>query len=423
MNRTHKGRRDFIQSSSLAALLPFMLPAGLAGTAGAAADESLKISGLKVHIIKVNSRGNWVILELATNKGLTGFGEASQGVKTITAAEQQLVRDEIKAFYEIAKNESPFAIVRYREKGFELLKKKTSRLSHTAFSAIEQALWDIQGKALGAPVYSLLGGKIRDKIKVYANINRATNDRDSNGRRPAYAFQKNAESALKAGFKAIKMAPFDEMRPLAGSSEQQIADDINHAVNCLGLVRKTIGGDIDLLVDVHSHLDERLGVEVAKRVEPLNLFWFEEPVDPEHYIKETKVISDSTARATAGGESIFGAAGFYPLVKEKALDILMPDVKYCGGILELKNIAALANLEGIAIAPHNPGGPVSTAASVQVVATLPNFSILEYAFGEVPWRAELVQPAEAFIDGYITVNGRPGLGVDMNPKTLAAHSV
>ncbi|MGC4232591.1 MAG: mandelate racemase/muconate lactonizing enzyme family protein [Niabella sp.] len=423
MNRINKSRRSFIKSSSFAACLPVISAAGIADVDCITTSDALKINGLKVHILKVNHRGNWVIVELATNKGLTGFGEASQGAKTITAIEQQQVRDEIALFYAIAKEGSPFAITRYREKGFELLKKRTSRLSHTAFSAVEQALWDLQGKALGVPVYSLLGGKIRDKIKAYANINRATNDKDGNGRRPAHAFQKNAESALKAGFKAIKMAPFDEMQPIAGSSEQQIADDIDHAINCLELVRKTIGDNVDLLVDVHSHLDEQLGVAVAKRVEPLNLYWFEEPVNPERYVKETKIISDATERATAGGESIFGTGGFYPLIKEKALDILMPDVKHCGGILELKNIAALAKLEGISIAPHNPSGPISTAASAHVVATLPNFSILEYAFGEVPWRPALIQPEEEFIDGYLTVNDRPGFGVKLNSKIIAAYSV
>lgn len=378
--------------------------------------SALVVTDVQVYILKVNQRGNWVFVELKTNKGITGLGEASHGITN--AESEQNLRQEVSSFFGFVKGESPFAIEQYRQRGWE--RARSGRSARTVFSAIEQALWDIHGKALGVPVHQLLGGKVRDRIRVYANINRATNERDANGRRPAAAFQKNAEAALKQGFKAIKMAPFDEMKALP-SSPQQIRDDIDHAVHCLEVVRKTIGNEIDLLVDVHSHLDQSLGIEVAERVKPLNLFWFEEPVNPEKYVAETKAITDATSQVIAGGESIFGREGFAPLISSKALDILMPDVKHCGGILELKYIAAMAETAGLLVAPHNPSGPVATAASIQAVAAIQNFSILEMAHGEVPWRSDLTIPSEQFVDGYVTVSDRPGLGFGLNYKEVTKH--
>jgi galactonate dehydratase len=417
-------RRNFLKSTYLGALIPLSMTT--ASKAGAKEnnlleihkDTSLVITDINVHVVKVNQRGNWVIVELKTNKGITGLGEASHGTVGTTGDGQQSIQKELADFFELVKGTSSFSVEQYRQRGWA--QAQAGRTSHTAFSAIEQALWDINGKALGVPVYQLLGGKIRDKVKAYANINRATNEKDANGRRPASAFQQNAELALKQGFSAIKMAPFDEMKALP-STPQQIQADVDHAILCIEAVRKTIGNTIDLLVDVHSHLDQALGIEVAKRVEPLNLFWFEEPVNPEKFVKETKAITDSTSTTTAGGESIFGREGFAPLIQAKALDILMPDVKHCGGILELKYIAAMAETAGLKVAPHNPSGPIATAASVQAVATIPNFAILEVAYGEVPWRSLLTTPEEQFVDGYVTISDQPGFGFQLNKTEVAKH--
>lgn len=412
-------RRDFLKYISIT---PFAsLPSSLRWqkTTGLTQKQSV-VTQLSVHVVKVNQRGNWVFVELKNREGLSGFGEASHGETGNTSNGQLNVQQEISFFFGLIKNKSSFSIEEYRQAGWS--RARQSRVSSTAFSAIEQALWDLNGKTLGVPVHQLLGGKVRNRIKVYANINRATNERDTNGRRPASAFQKNAEQALKQGFKAIKMAPFDEMKPLP-STPEQIKADIDHAISCLEAVRRTIGGEIDLLTDVHSHLNEQLGIDVAKRVEPLNLYWFEEPVNPGKYPEATKIITDSTAIPTAGGESIFGREGFSGLISTKALDIIMPDAKHCGGLLELKYITALAETEGIVVAPHNPSGPIATAASIQTVATITNFAILELAHGEVQWRSDLVTPPEQFEDGHITVPDRPGFGYDLNREVLSRHAL
>ncbi len=409
-------RRSFLKKSSLAAFIPSALHSPFWSDA-LQKEAKLIVTDLKIHVVKVNQRGNWIFIELMTNRGITGLGEASHGAPG-TAEGLQRMQKELSAFFEMMKGEPSFSIEQYRQRGWK--NAQTGLAASTAFSAIEQAMWDINGKALGVPVYQMLGGKVREKIKCYANINRATKEKDAQGRRTASAFQKSAELALQQGFKAIKMAPFDEMKPLP-STPTQIKSDIDHAIHCLEAVRKTIGNDIDLLVDVHSHLDETLGIEVAQRVEPLNLFWLEEPVDPEKFVHETKAITDSTTKTTAGGEYIFGREGFAPLIDAEALDILMPDVKFCGGILELKYIAAMAETAGVQIAPHNPSGPIATAASVHAIAGIPNLSILEMAYGEVPWRENLVSPAEEFTDGYTPITDQPGLGYQLNHSLVKRH--
>lgn len=406
-------RRDFLRTSGL---IPLTIIPEFAG-----ADTKLTITDIKVHVVKVNARGNWYFVELKTNKGITGLGEASHGF-TLKDGDAQLI-SEIKILFDLVKGESPFAVEQFRQRGLQKSMAK-GKTAVTAFSAIEHALWDLNGKALGVPVYNLLGGKLRDKLKVYANINRATNERDANGRRLIPAFQKNAEEALKSGFKAVKLAPFDDMKPLASASRKQIEDDIDYAVSCVEAVRKTIGKDVDLLIDVHSHLNKDLAISTAKRLESSKLYWFEEAIDPEKYVEETKAITEAIEQGSAGGESIIGREGYNRIISERALDIIMPDVKHCGGIQELRFIAAHAEAVGnISVAPHNPSGPVSTAASVQVCATIPNFSILEYAFGEVPWRADLLSPAERFEDGYIGVPDTPGLGHKLNYELLKKYAV
>jgi len=186
--------------------------------------------------------------------------------------------------------------------------------------------------------------------------------------------------------------------------------------------RRVIGPNRDLLIDVHSHFDRQHGLELARRFEPLNLFWLEE-VTPAEPLDDLAAINQAAAMPTAGGESRYGVEGFYPYIKAGAVDIIMPDVKYCGGVLELKKIAALAQGAGIPVAPHGPASPVGNVAAAHVCATLPNFHILEFSYGEVPWRAEVIDPPEALDRGHIVLSARPGLGIELNEKTLQKYHV
>jgi galactonate dehydratase len=176
------------------------------------------------------------------------------------------------------------------------------------------------------------------------------------------------------------------------------------------------------MVDCHSFFDVPLAESVARRLEPQRLAWYEEPVAPER-IEETVEIRKRIKQPMAGGEILYGVAGFAPLSRRKAVDVIMPDVKHCGGLLELTRIAAMAEADGVQVAPHNPSGPVSTAAGVQVCAVIRNLRLLELQWGEVEWRGDVLEPREVFENGSIGVPDRPGFGVELNDRVVRAHPV
>lgn len=391
----------------------WMLGAGAFGLLDASQRPRLKIMSMEVIVVKVNVRGNWVFVRLKTDLGLTGLGEASHGGGFQGEGDQQMPAL-LAEYFELVRGGSPFEIEAYRARG-RARAKAGGRPAATAFSAIEQAQWDLAGKALGAPVYELMGGKLRSDLSVYANINRATNE----DRSPA-GFAANAGRAVEQGFRAVKAAPFDDFPKMDAPAAER------EKFAALGIarteaIRRAIGPQVNLLIDCHSHFDVPLGIDVARRLEAQNLYWYEEPVAPER-LDESLAIHSRIRQRMAGGELLFGIEGFASICHRRTMDILMPDVKHCGGILEAGKIATVAEADGVLVAPHNPSGPVATAASVQLCAGLPNFMILEYAWGEVPWRKDLIIPPEEFVASKIRVPDRPGFGIELNDAVARAHA-
>jgi galactonate dehydratase len=319
---------------------------------------------------------------------------------------------ELRRFFDLVNGKSPLEIGAYREQGGQLIANR-GLIAATAFSAIEQALWDLAGKALDVPTYSLFGGRLRDSLQVYANVNRATTPRTPAG------FAASATAAVRDGFRAVKAAPFDGF-PKPGSPQTAIDAAVENGIACIAAMRDAIGPQIELRVDCHSFFDVALAEQVARRLEPQKLAWYEEPVPPER-VEETLEIRRRIQQPMAGGEILYGVAGFAPLSRNRAVHVIMPDVKHCGGLLELIRIATVAEHDDVTVAPHNPSGPVSTAASIQVCAVLRNFRLLEFQWGEVDWRHDLVTPAETFENGSIRVPERPGFGIELNERTLRAH--
>jgi galactonate dehydratase len=368
----------------------------------------LTVEGLEVLQVKVNRRGNWTIVRLNTSGGISGLGDASQSGKD----DQTLVY--LKQFSDLLKGRSIFDV--------EWLRKVTAPViaqygapAAVAASALDQCLWDIQGNAFSVPVYDLFGGRIQDRIRIYANINRSTEERTPEG------FAHMAEKAVAASFDAVKLAPFDEM-PRGLTDKQAIEHFMQRGIDCAQAVRQTIGPQRDLLIDGHSHFTRDDGLELARRFEPLHLFWLEE-VTPAKPVEDLAAINKAATMPTAGGESIHGVTGFYPYIKAEAVDIVMPDVKVCGGMLEMKKIAALAEGAGLIASPHGPASPVGNVTAAHVIATIPNFNILEFSYGEVPWRAELIDPPEQIVDSALVLSKRPGLGIKLNEKTAAKYAV
>lgn len=300
----------------------------------------------------------------------------------------------------------------------------------TAFSALEQCLADLRGQLLGVPIYELLGGRQHDRVQLYANINRGIR-RD----RSAEAFAERAKEAVYAGFSALKIAPFDGVRPSTPADAPTIAS----AIERMRAVRSAIGEGVEMMVDCHG----RLGAESCAAVLPvaadLNLTWFEEPytTHPEMqriFDKDTdddgidyqptpwpvlRRLAQESPLPLAGGEFEYGLERFAEILGHGALTYLMPDVKYCGGISVAFEVGELARLHGVKLAPHNPSGPIATVASMHACLASPAFATLEFQFGEVPARSAMVVPSEPVETGVLSPTTLPGLGVKVDHAALA----
>jgi galactonate dehydratase len=359
--------------------LPFLAAAQSAGP---------KLARIEIFTVHVNTRGNWNLVRLTTSDGVTGLGEASHG------ARDAIVLQFLQTMFERLQGRGIWQLEQFRQDHLAEI-AKGGRNAAVAYSALEQACWDIRGKLANRPVYDLLGGKLHDEIRNYANINRSTEERE-----PA-AFGKLAEQAVAAGFDAIKLASFDGM---PRQDAVRIREFTDRGVACIEAVRKAAGNAAD----------------VMRRLEPLRLYWLEEM---SRDVQELAAFNKAAPMQTAGGESIFGAKAFYDYIAAGAVDIVMPDIKYCGGVMEMKKIAAMAEAAGLLVSPHGPASPVGNMIAVHVSATLPNFAILESAFGEVPWRGEIINPPERFVRGRLAVPGRPGYGIELNETEIARHKV
>ncbi len=401
--RVNTSRRALLAASILVPSLRF----------ASAAPPSLRVTGFELIPVRATQRTVWLFVRLRTDAGLTGLGEASDAFSFLktTKQEAQRMEAELRRNFELVQGKSPLDVEAFRRKA-EPVAASGGLIAATAYSAVEQALWDLAGQALETPVYNLFGGKLRDRLPVYANINRATTPRTPAG------FADTARRAVKEGFRSVKAAPFDGFPKAAG----EVGAHVDQGIACVAAIREAVGPAVDVMIDCHSNFDVPLSQSVARRLEQYNLAWYEEPVAPGR-IEETVEIRRLIRQPMAGGEVLFGTKGFAALCRRKAVNVIMPDVKHCGGLLEMAQIAALARMEGVAVAPHNPSGPVSTAASVQACAAMPNFQILELQWGEVDWRGDLVSPVERFDQGQIAVSGLPGFGIRLNDKLAGAHPV
>ena len=363
----------------------------------------MKIQSISTVFVRVNHRGDWLHIIVETDAGITGVGEASH------SSNDALCVAVVDQFAQALVGGDPRQIARIRQM---LRHKNGGRFYNTALSGLEQALWDVLAQSLGVPLHVLFGGAVRDRLRLYGNINRHVQDRSPAG------FARAARQAADEGFTAIKMAPFDELRHPYRYRTGPNAD-WRAGVARVRAVRKAIGDDVELAVDCHSRMEVSEAVIVGQELADVDLFWYEEPVaytDPEGLA----AVAARVPQPIASAESIYGIEGFRPFTAERCVDVIMPDVKHCGGILELNEIAAAARMKQVLVAPHNPAGPLSTAATAQAASTWPNFYILEYAWGEVEWRPDLLTPPERIEDGHLLLSQEPGLGHRLNPQIVEA---
>ena len=370
------------------------------------------IADLTVMRVRVTERGDWLFVRAHTDDGLVGWGEASQSGDDEQV--ERFIRTRILPELRGRDATEVQSLIRPLVRRVAV-PRHLGVAAATAVSAVEQALWDLRGKALGLPVSEMLGGRSRRQVRMYANLNRSTWDRSPEG------FAAVARAAVAAGFRAVKATPFDDLGP-DGGEDAQVRAAVRRGVDRVVAVRDAIGPNVDLMVDCLSRLDRVTAVHVAQELEPLELYWYEDPVPWAVDLDGLQRVAQGTRIPLAAGEFAYGTAEHLRILRSGAVSFLMPDVKHCGGIWEARAIATLAETFGVQVAPHDPSGPVATAASVQLCAAIPNFAILELAFGEVPWRDALTKGGERLVDGCLAVPTTPGLGVTLDEDLLHDHA-
>lgn len=378
---------------------------------------SSKPSDLKITDIKcgfLQNRGS-MFVKIHTNQGIWGCGE---GVDAI-AGTYHLV----KKMGERLKGKSPLNVHQLfediRKSGF--FAGAQSGVYVAVLSAIETALWDLAGKALGLPVYQLLGGKFRDKIRVYCDTALYTS------RNPTpQDYAKAATGAVKMGFNAVKFDIDEGNDPNKYDTYNWTANqmELQRMYDSIAAVRKAVGPKIDICVDMHGRYDLPTGHKVAQLMEPLNLLWLEEPVPAEN-IEAYKLISDSTSTPICAGENQYLAYGFRRMLEIGAVDIVMPDLQKAGGLGEGQRIANLANLYYVPFAPHMVASYLGAMAACHVCASVPNFLILEwqiYFQTDPMWKEIVTFEGPMVKDGFIPLSEKPGIGVEINEDGMRKYA-
>ena len=360
----------------------------------------MKITDIKTFLVDC-FRTNWAFVEVYTDEGITGVGEA-----TLEYKEKSLV-GAVEHIKEAILGKDPTNIERIAHDIYRDSYWRNGPVLMSALSAVEMALWDILGKSLNVPVYKLLGGKTMDKVRIYVNGWFA-------GAKTPEEFGQKAAVAVKRGITAMKWDPF-------GKSYLEISNkDLDTALKCIQAVRDAAGDGVDLLIEGHGRFNVPTGIKIAKELEPFKPMWFEEPVPPDN-LEALKAVRDKSPVPISAGERLYNLKQFKDLFEMRAADYIQPDVSHAGGIMELKKIAAMADTYYIPFAPHNPSGPVACAASLQLAACTTNFSILEIMYSDVPWRKDVTNESLHYEDGFIDIPDKPGLGIEINEEECLKH--
>lgn len=399
-------RRSFVQGAGAVAAGAFSLR-GLSAAVQTATTPfqrpRLKITDVRTAFVQ------GMHVRIYTDQGLIGEGEAvdavSGGAQIVAGFRGSLVGQDplrVEGIFERIRTSGIFA----GGQGGQYV---------AALTAVEIALWDLTGKALGLPIYQLLGGKTRDRVRVYC-------DSGTNNRADPMAKQFISQ-IIDNGFTAAKIDiddgadrdRFDRVNWTANNAE------IDHMIDKVAFVREALPKNIELAVDMHGRYDVGTGKRMAKALEPFRLLWLEEPVPPEN-VDAMRDVRESTNTPICCGENLFLRHGFRELLEKRAVDFIMPDIQKCGGLLEARKIADMAHTYYVPMAPHCQASPIGAMASCHVLAAIPNAHVLEWHWGHPAARTtrwkEFVKEGDIIQKGYITVSDKPGIGVEMNEEAV-----
>lgn len=360
----------------------------------------MKITAINTWYSKEAHR-NLIFIEVVTDEGLTGIGEA------YSVGPDETVAVVVKDFESWLVGKDPRNIEGLWQEMYNFSRFPGGLALMGAISGIDIALWDIKGKAAGLPVWALLGGKCRERIRTYGHVKGATPD-------------EMAESAAslveRYGFTAVKCFPV-----MWGAEVPAWSTVLREAVVRMRKIREAIGPDVDVAADAHAAIHHPWqAIEVAEAIAPFRPLFLEEPVRPENMDALAAVVRKTTV-PIATGEMFYGKWTYLDLLSRKAADIIQPDICIVGGFTEMKKIAAIAEAFYVPLAPHNPMGPVANAVNAHLAAVIPNLLILEYIPDDTPERLDVIDAPVSFREGWLEIPDKPGLGIELNKEGIAKY--
>ncbi|MFC1542193.1 mandelate racemase/muconate lactonizing enzyme family protein [Candidatus Latescibacterota bacterium] len=415
---TNQSRRSFFKKGATAgAAGATMLAHSLDGLAQAVerTPQSSNPSALRITDVRCGQirGGHSLFVKIYTNQDIVGHGQAVDG----TYGSYYVVGHIAQT---VLRRQNPLNINRLQEdmrrSGF--FKGAQSGMYVAVMTALETALWDLVGKALGLPVYQLLGGKFRDRIRVYCDT--------AGSRMEPKLMAEKAKEDLKIGFNAVKFDVDDARDPNKYDRYNWSVSipELQRMVDQIAAVREAVGPNIDICVDCHGRFDEASGHKIAKAMEPYNLMWLEEPT-PAEVPEAYKRIRESTTTPICAGENHYLTYGFRRMLEIGAVDVIMPDLQKAGGLGEGMRIASLANTYYVPFAPHMVASLMGAMSSAHVCAAVPNFLILEWQiyFHTNPMFQEIVHfDGPMLVDGHIPLSEKPGIGVEINEDGMRKYA-
>lgn len=360
----------------------------------------MKITDIKTFNV-FTFRTNFVFVKIETDAGISGIGEGTLEYK------EHALLGAIEDIKRVLIGQDPRQVERICHELYRDSYWRVGPVLQSAISAVNMALWDIKAKACNVPVYEMLGGKVRDSIRMYANV-------WFSGAKTPDEFAAAAVAAKEKGVTALKWDPFGKAYMYMENK------DLSYSLSIVEAVRGAVGNDVDLLIEGHGRFNIATGIKIANELKQFNPMFFEEPTPPDSFDAIAEIRRKSPV-AIAAGERVYSLTQFREFLDKGCADFAQPDMSHCGGISAVMKMAAMAEPHYVAIAPHNPSGPVANACALHLAAAIPGFRILEICLTDVSWRKELTNERVVFDKGNILIPEGIGLGLELNEENCLKY--
>ncbi len=360
----------------------------------------MKITDIKTFNV-FTFRTNFVFVKIETDVGISGIGEGTLEYK------EHALLGAIEDIKRVLIGQDPRQVERICHELYRDSYWRVGPVLQSAISAVNMAMWDIKAKACNVPVYEMLGGKVRDSIRMYANV-------WFSGAKTPDEFAAAAVAAKEKGVTALKWDPFGKAYMYMENK------DLSYSLSIIEAVRGAVGNDVDLLIEGHGRFNIATGIKIANELKQFNPMFFEEPTPPDSFDAIAEVRRKSPV-PLAAGERVYSLTQFLEFLDKGCADFAQPDMSHCGGISAVMKMAAMAEPHYVAIAPHNPSGPVANACALHLAAAIPGFRILEICLTDVSWRKELTNERVVFDKGNILIPEGIGLGLELNEENCLKY--